>query len=178
MYFTKDFIRSRASGEVYETMDFIEHLESSTASAPKRRLLEGRLTNVDLFEIVLADSAGLKNTLSSIKVLKLPDLAAAIKNKPKVAPIVKAPLVKPKLLNKSKAPYPVNGGGLVGNVIVCVLVGIDGRPEYVSTAGSSGSPVLDGAALEHCIKFRFTPAQDEHGNKVRCLVYIPMEVSP
>ena len=51
-------------------------------------------------------------------------------------------------------------------------------PEYVSTAASSGNPFLDGAALEECIKWRFSPAQDVEGNDVRCIIYIPVDVKP
>lgn len=175
---SRSWVSGRLGSEVYETMDFIERLESGSAKLPKKRLLEGRLTDVGTFEIILLDKDALQKALPKIRKLHLPELEEAIKNKPRIAPIVRAPMVKPKLLAQSKVPYPVNGDGKIGTVIVCVLVGLDGRPEYVSTAGSSGSPVLDGAAIEHCIKYRFLPAQDDKGNKVRCLVYLPVEVSP
>lgn len=177
-FVSKDFINLRDSGEVYESMDLIEHLEGSLDPVSKNRLISGRLTDVDLFELVIVDDSMLQKAFPQMKKLEIPDLKNVIKNKPKVAPIVRSPMVKPKLLNASAVPYPVKGEGKTGTVVVCILVGSSGRPEYVSTAASSGNPVLDGAAIEHCIGYRFLPAQDDNGNYVRCLVYIPVEVSP
>ena len=34
----------------------------------------------------------------------------------------------------------------------------------------------DGAAIDHCINWRFNPASDARGKPVRCLIYIPVRV--
>lgn len=96
----------------------------------------------------------------------------------KTLPVMKNPAVKPKLVKHSKIPYPAEAGGETGSVVVCFLVGYDGRPEYTSTAESSGNRFLDAAAVDGCIDWRFTPARDAKGRLVRCLVYIPVQVEP
>ena len=113
-----------------------------------------------------------------LKKIKIEEIDPSSLKKPKIAPIVREPLVKPKLLRHAPVPYPAKAGGQAGRVIVCILVGADGVPEYVSTAASSGNPFLDGAALEECIKWRFSPAQDMEGNDVRCIIYIPVDIKP
>lgn len=96
----------------------------------------------------------------------------------KTLPVMKNPAVKPKLVKHTKIRYPAEAGGETGSVVVCFLVGYDGRPEYTSTAESSGNRFLDAAAVDGCIDWRFTPAKDSKGRLVRCLVYIPVQVEP
>lgn len=92
----------------------------------------------------------------------------------KQVPVVRNPAVRPKLIRYQPVPYPPAAGGASGTVMVVILVGYDGRPEYASLAGSSGNRFLDAAAVEHCIEWQFTPARDAKGRLVRCLVYIPV----
>lgn len=96
----------------------------------------------------------------------------------KTLPVIKNPAVMPKLVKRTKIRYPAEAGGETGSVVVCLLVGYNGRPEYASTAESSGNRFLDAAALDGCIDWRFTPAKDSKGRLVRCLVYIPVLVEP
>jgi protein TonB len=49
--------------------------------------------------------------------------------------------------------------GEQGRVVLRVLVNADGRPEQVELRGSSGSPRLDGAALETVRRWKFVPAR-------------------
>ncbi len=96
----------------------------------------------------------------------------------KTIPVEKNPAVQPVLVEHSPVPYPSAANGITGTVTVCILVGHDGRPEYVSTAESAGNRFLDAAAVDHCISWRFRPARDAAGHIVRCLVYIPVPVRP
>lgn len=158
------------SNEIYETMAEIRTVDFDK-EAVKTRIhnKQGYWSFTPLELYVLDDKI-------KVKKIKLEEFDPSYLKKPKVAPIVREPLVRPKLLTHTPVPYPAKAGGQTGRVIVCILVGADGVPEYVSTADSSGNPFLDGAALEHCIKWRFSPAEDADGNSVRCLTYIPVDV--
>ncbi|MDY4920782.1 MAG: energy transducer TonB [Phascolarctobacterium sp.] len=159
-----------STDEVYETMAEIRTMDFDE-EAVKARIHNKQgywaFTPLELF--ILEDDI-------KVKKIKLEEFDPQTLKKPKIAPIVREPLVKPKLLAHAPVPYPAQAGGQTGRVIVCILVGVNGVPEYVSTASSSGNPFLDGAALEACIKWRFSPAQDADGNDVRCLTYIPVDV--
>lgn len=175
-FFANDFAAMQAKGELYETLEYIEHAEVQVSDSHLNII--NRTANLEErpFEIILCSPEELKLSLKKLEQIDAPRLKAEINDKPKIAPIVKAPVVKPRLLNRTAVPYPARAEGAEGVVTVCILVGIDGKPEYVSTAGSSGNPFLDGAALDHCIKWRFEPARNEKNQKVRCLVYIPIMV--
>ena len=99
-----------------------------------------------------------------------------MKKAKKTVPIVKNPAVKPKLIESTPVPYPSEAGGATGTVVVCMLIDFEGRPEYCSLYQSSGNRLLDAAAVEHCISWRFKPAKDAQGRTARCLVYIPVAV--
>ena len=159
------------AGEIYETMSEIQAVNYVGESAnPRKNNNRGYWKYAPLNLYILED--GVK-----IKKFKTDNFDPQTLKKPKVAPIVREPMVKPKLIKHNLVPYPAKANGHNGRVIVCVLVGVDGVPEYVSTAGSSGNPFLDGAALEECIKWRFSPAEDADGNYVRCLTYISVDIN-
>lgn len=159
------------AGEIYETMSEIQAVNYVGESAnPRKNNNRGYWKYAPLNLYILED--GVK-----IKKFKTDNFDPQTLKKPKVAPIVREPMVKPKLIKHNPVPYPAKANGHNGRVIVCVLVGVDGVPEYVSTAGSSGNPFLDGAALEECIKWRFSPAEDADGNYVRCLTYISVDIN-
>lgn len=158
-------------GEIYETMSEIQAVNYVGESVNARKNYNrGYWKYAPLNLYILEDNV-------KIKKIKTEDFDPQTLKKPKVAPIVREPMVKPKLIKHNPIPYPAKANGQNRRVIVCVLVGADGIPEYVSTAGSSGNPFLDGAALEECIKWRFSPAEDADGNYVRCLTYISVDIN-
>lgn len=73
-------------------------------------------------------------------------------------------------------PYPSEArkNGVEGNVGVRVLIDANGRVTSASVSSSSGSSLLDQAALQAVYKWRFSPARDARGNKVPCYVNIPV----
>ena len=159
------------SGEVYETMAEIQAVNYVGEISNVRKYHSSDYWNYSPMKLYV-----LKDDLK-IKKIKTDIFDPQTLKKPKIAPVVREPMVKPKLIKLSPIPYPAKAGGQNGRVIVCILVGVDGVPEYASTAGSSGNPFLDGAALEECIKWRFSPAEDAEGNYVRCLTYISVDVN-
>ena len=161
------------SDEVYETMLDISPADFDQEAVKSRINNKKGFFTLAPLELYLLEDAPIK-----LKKIKIEEIDPSSLKKPKIAPIVREPLVKPKLLRHAPVPYPAKAGGQAGRVIVCILVGADGVPEYVSTAASSGNPFLDGAALEECIKWRFSPAQDVEGNDVRCIIYIPVDIKP
>jgi len=161
-----------SNSEIFETTDYIENVDLMQAKQGPSLVKQEYDTN---FEIILCSEEQFKEVILNTEEIKIPNTESAIKNKLKAA-IVNAPKVPPKLLSGSPVPYPAGGDGGSGTVLVCVLVGGDGKPEYTSIAGSSGSPVLDGAAIDHCINWNFSPARDASGKNVRCLIYIPVRV--
>ena len=63
--------------------------------------------------------------------------------------------------------------GIEGEVLLRVLVDIDGRPSAVAVAESSGYDVLDAAAREAVEKWRFQPAR-RLGSAVEATVMVPI----
>jgi protein TonB len=76
-----------------------------------------------------------------------------------------APLVPPAFdaayLHNPKPRYPRAAVrmGLEGEVRIEVLVGVDGKPQELRLARSSGHAVLDEAAMETVTTWRFVPAR-------------------
>lgn len=159
------------SDEVYETM-----LDISPADFDQEAVKSRIHNKKGFFALAPLELYLLEDTPVKLKKIKLEEIDPSTLKKPKIAPIVREPMVKPRLLSHAPIPYPAKAGGATGRVIVCILVGSNGVPEYVSTAASSGNPFLDGAALEACIQWRFIPAQDGDGNDVRCIIYIPVDI--
>lgn len=168
----KDF----QSDEIFEVLENIEVIQDDTAKSRMDKFNRKLHIEDEFIKIIFATENDLQQP--SLKQLGFEDLELDIKQKPKIAPIVHTPEVKPKLLSRKLVPYPAKAGGARGKVTVCILVGIDGKAEYVSTAGSSGNPIIDGVALEHAITWRFSPALDKRGRPVRCLIYIPIMLEP
>jgi TonB family protein len=160
------------NSEIFETMDFIENVDLMQAKQEVSLVKQEYDAN---FEMILCSEEQFKKVIINTEEIKIPNTENAIKNKLKAA-IVNVPAVPPKLLSGSPVPYPTSGDGSSGTVLVCVLVGVDGKPEYTSIAGSCGNHILDGAAIDHCINWRFNPARDARGKIVRCLIYIPVRV--
>jgi len=81
------------------------------------------------------------------------------------APAPPAPTVPPSFLadylHNPAPPYPASARriGEQGRVVLRVLVNADGQPERVELGASSGSPRLDGSALETVRRWKFVPAR-------------------
>jgi protein TonB len=70
-------------------------------------------------------------------------------------------------------PAAARRRGIEGEVLVRVAVGLDGRAERVEVLRSSGSALLDKAAVEALERWRFEPAQAA-GQPVAATVEIPV----
>lgn len=74
-------------------------------------------------------------------------------------------------------PYPRDAliAGLQGEVLLQVLVDVDGRPIKVDIQRSSGQRVLDEAARRHVLRYwRFRPAMQD-GRAVQALGLVPID---
>lgn len=75
----------------------------------------------------------------------------------------KGPTCGPKLLEWKDPPYPelARQEGRQGTVVLRTKIDIDGKPKQVEVAVSSGSEILDRAALEYMKLAKFSPALKE-----------------
>ncbi|MEO0077788.1 MAG: energy transducer TonB [candidate division WOR-3 bacterium] len=80
----------------------------------------------------------------------------------------------PVLVETAHAVYPelARQAGIEGRVTVQVVVGADGRPGNPTVIGTSGSAVLDQAAVEAALRCRFVPGY-QRDKPVPVLVAIP-----
>lgn len=164
------------SDDIYAINDEIGNFipeETAAVEEPNHVSVKNLPVNIKFVLISAAEAKDLegKTDRVSVEIQK-----EQFEQKRKTIPVVKNPAVKPKLVRYTPVPYPAEAGGASGTVLVVILVGYDGRPEYASIAGSSGNRYLDAAAVEHCIDWQFTPARDANGRLVRCLVYIPIQL--
>lgn len=85
---------------------------------------------------------------------------------------------QPYALSAPVPPYPplARREGTEGKVKLKVLISEEGRVNGVSLFRSSGSPLLDQAALETLEKWRFSPAM-ENGRRVAAWVVVPVVFS-
>lgn len=166
------------SDEIYEASDVVEGLAEKLPEKVERKNGQRSKKYVSSITLVILDRDQVKKVDSRTRHVASQIQDEKLKKEGKSVPISKNPATKPKLVSFSPVPYPSEANGAAGTVIVCFLVSYDGRPEYASTAESSGNRFLDAAAVEHCISWRFTPARDDKGRLVRCLVYIPVTVKP
>lgn len=65
-------------------------------------------------------------------------------------------------------PQALRDAGIGGRVVVRGVIGIDGRVESAEVVHSSGNSTLDNNALSAFYKWRFSPAKNDAGQKVRC----------
>ena len=166
------------SDEIYEASDVVEGLAEKLPEKVERQNSQRSKKYVSSITLVILDRDQVKKVDTRTRHVASQIQDEKLKKEGKSVPISKNPATKPKLVSFSPVPYPSEANGAAGTVIVCFLVSYDGRPEYASTAESSGNRFLDAAAVEHCISWRFTPARDDKGRLVRCLVYIPVTVKP
>ncbi|MCO6454503.1 MAG: energy transducer TonB [Pirellulaceae bacterium] len=83
-----------------------------------------------------------------------------------------------KLASNAPPQYPVQAllGGQEGRVLIRVLVGADGRAERASIFATSGHALLDAAALDAVLRWRFEPARG-NGRAVAHEVVVPVRFS-
>ena len=84
--------------------------------------------------------------------------------------IARNPKVPPRVASTAAPYYPpaLRDAGIGGRVVVRGVVGIDGRVESAEVVRSSGNSTLDNNALSAFYKWRFSPAKNDVGQKVRC----------
>lgn len=84
--------------------------------------------------------------------------------------IARNPKVPPRVAATAAPVYPqaLRDAGIGGRVVVRGVVGIDGRVESAEVVRSSGNSTLDNNALSAFYKWRFSPAKNDAGQKVRC----------
>lgn len=173
---TRNIIIGATSDEIYEASDIGEIAAStSLTQLPEKTtaLVRHHITNI---EIILLKDQNIKQMFGDTQNIASQVRDENLKKARKAIPVVKNPAVKPKLIVHTPVLYPQAAEGATGTVVVCILVGFDGRPEYVAMAESSGNRFLDAAAVDNCLNWRFTPAKDTQGRIVRCLVYIPVVI--
>lgn len=79
----------------------------------------------------------------------------------------RGPLDPPRILAQTEPVYPDSArqSGLEGRVLVRIEILINGLPGEVSVQQSSGSEVLDAAALSAVRRWRFVPAQERQSGR-------------
>ena len=84
--------------------------------------------------------------------------------------IARNPKVPPRVASTAAPAYPqaLRDAGIGGRVVVRGVIGIDGRVESAEVVRSSGNSTLDNNALSAFYKWRFSPAKNDAGQKVRC----------
>lgn len=84
--------------------------------------------------------------------------------------IARNPKVPPRVAATAAPVYPqaLRDAGIGGRVVVRGVVGTDGRVESAEVVRSSGNSTLDNNALNAFYKWRFSPAKNDAGQKVRC----------
>ena len=84
--------------------------------------------------------------------------------------IARNPKVPPRVVSTAAPVYPqaLRDAGIGGRVVVRGVIGTDGRVESAEVVRSSGNSTLDNNALSAFYKWRFSPAKNDAGQKVRC----------
>lgn len=84
--------------------------------------------------------------------------------------IARNPKVPPRVASTAAPVYPqaLRDAGIGGRVAVRGVIGVDGRVESAVVVRSSGNSTLDNNALSAFYKWRFSPAKNDAGQKVRC----------
>ena len=84
--------------------------------------------------------------------------------------IARNPKVPPRVASTAAPAYPqaLRDAGIGGRVVVRGIIGVDGRVESAEVVRFSGNSTLDNNALSAFYKWRFSPAKNDAGQKVRC----------
>ena len=166
------------SEDIYQVSDVVENLSGVDGEKLENQLKQKTGRYVNRMDFILLDKNTIDLAYHNTEIIASQIREDAKRQEQRTVPVSKNPALKPKLIFYDPVPYPTEAAGAVGTVIVCILVGYNGRPEYTSLAESSGNRFLDAAAVEHCIGWRFIPARDSQGRIVRCLLYVPVKVKP
>ena len=86
-------------------------------------------------------------------------------------------LTAPRILSKVAPPYPeaARQAGIEGTVILKIQIFENGRADNISVSRSSGSELLDDAAVATIQQWRFVPAKDQNsGQAIPCYTTIPI----
>lgn len=91
------------------------------------------------------------------------------------AGIARQPAVPPRVLNSVAAYYPpgLKQAGIEGRSVMQLVIGTNGAVESVELLESSGNGTLDESAMAAARKWRFSPAKNSAGQKVRCYYVLP-----
>lgn len=86
------------------------------------------------------------------------------------------PVVPPRLIHYSKPPYPsaAREKGMEGTVIVRVLIDLSGNIAGADVYESSGSSLLDEAAIAATNRWEFSAAKNNLGKNMACYIFIPI----
>lgn len=86
------------------------------------------------------------------------------------------PVVPPRLVHYAKPAYPAAARekGTEGTVVVRVLVDLAGNVAGADVYESSGSSLLDEAAIAAANRWEFLSAKDNLGKEMSCYVFIPI----
>lgn len=89
------------------------------------------------------------------------------------------PATPPRILASFEPAYPVKarGSNIEGTTYVKVLVDVKGKVEEAFLAASSGSSLLDTAAVKALYKWNFIAAKDAYGQPCPCYITIPIKFS-
>lgn len=84
--------------------------------------------------------------------------------------IAVAPKIPPRVISTVAPYYPsaLKDAGVSGRAVVRGVIDIDGRVESLELLKSTGNSILDDNAMNAFRKWRFTPAKNDSGKKVRC----------
>ena len=84
--------------------------------------------------------------------------------------IARAPKVPARATSTTAPYYPpaLRDAGIGGRVVVRGVIGVDGRVDSAEVVRSSGNSTLDNNALNAFYKWRFSPAKNDAGQRVRC----------
>lgn len=82
----------------------------------------------------------------------------------------------PKIIKHKKPSYPslAKKNGIEGITRIKILINNLGKVEDVIVAKSSGSNLLDEAAVKAVKKWEFIPAKNKDGHKIRCYASMPI----
>lgn len=84
--------------------------------------------------------------------------------------IAVAPKIPPRVISTVAPYYPsaLKDAGVSGRAVVRGVIDTDGRVESLELLKSTGNSILDDNAMNAFRKWRFTPAKNDSGKKVRC----------
>lgn len=86
------------------------------------------------------------------------------------AGIAVAPKIPPRIISAVTPYYPsaLKDAGVSGRAVVRGVIDTEGRVESVELLKSTGNTTLDDNAMNAFRKWRFSPAKNDSGKKVRC----------